>query len=132
MHSYDANGNPVYQVPYADSSKGLRDTTLRDVKKLGLYPSVTEILKILDKPGLNVWLQHRVLESALTLPRDPDESDESYIKRIMTDSQETSKIAAEKGVEIHRAIEKAFYLKGEEIPTEYMDLAFSVKKEIQK
>lgn len=128
MHSYDKNGNPVYQVPYADPSKGMRDTTLRDLKKLGLYPSVTEIIKILDKPGLNNWIQDRVLESALTLPREEDESDESYIKRIKVDSQETSKIARDKGVAIHKAIEKTF--KNESVSPEYKELALSVKDKI--
>jgi len=130
MHSYDKNGNPVYQVPYKDASRGLRDTTLRDVKKLGLYPSVTEIIKILDKPGLNNWIQDRVLESALTLPRDKDESDDSYVKRIKTDSQEISRIARDKGVAIHKAIEKAF--RGEAVLAEYKDLAFSVMAGIMK
>jgi hypothetical protein len=130
MHAYHPlTGNPVYQVPYADPSKGLRDTTLRDVKKLGLYPSVTEIIDILDKPGLNVWLQDRVLESALTLPREPDEPDESFIKRIKEDAKEISRIAADKGVAIHKAIEHEF-VGGKHIDPKYQRLAFSVANEI--
>lgn len=130
MHAYDKNGNPVHRVPYSDPRKGLRDTTLRDLKKLGLYPSATEIIKILEKPGLNNWIQDRVLESALTLPRIETETDQEYMKRIKLDSQEISLAARDKGVAIHDAIASAFT--GKPVLQEYAELAHSVKADILK
>jgi len=128
MHLYSQDGEPVYKVPYADKKRGLRDATLRDAKKLGLFPSVTEILKILDKPGLNNWLQDRVLESALTLPRDKGEADADYMKRIKQDSKELSLLARDEGTRIHDALESVF--KGRTVDRKYRSIAENVKREV--
>jgi hypothetical protein len=128
MHLYDKTGKPVYQVPYANKKKGMRDATLRDAKKLGLFPSTTEILNILDKPGLNIWLQDRVLESALTLPRKKEESDKEYMVRIKQDSKELSLLARDEGTRIHDALESSF--KDQVIDTKYIDLTNKVKQAV--
>ena len=108
MHWYDLEGNPKYEVPYAGKRKGMRPTTLRDARKLLLLPSVTEVMKVMDKPGLNRWLQDRVLESALTLPRNNNETDDIYKARIRQDSKEISTLAMNTGTEIHDACEQVF------------------------
>lgn len=108
MHLYHQDGKPCYKVPYADPKRGMRKSTLADAKKLNLLPSVTTVLNILDKPGLNNWLQDRVLESALTLPRRKEESDKSYMLRIKQDSKEISTLARDEGTRIHNALESGF------------------------
>lgn len=105
-HWYTRDGAPMYTVASVKGSQ--RATTLRDARKLNLVPSVTTILNVAAKPALSQWLQRQVLLSALTLPRRPDESEDDYISRIMDDSKEQGRAAADLGTEIHAAIQ-GFY-----------------------
>lgn len=56
-HWYRPTGESVHTLPYADKKRAgeSRPTTLKDARTLGLLPSVTGILDILDKPQLNDW-----------------------------------------------------------------------------
>jgi hypothetical protein len=68
-------------------------------------PSVTTILNVAAKPALTAWLMNQVLMAALTLPKLPEESDDDYCKRVMQDSKEQGKAAANEGTDIHAAIQ---------------------------
>ena len=111
-HYYKHDGAPCHKVPYADPEKGLRDTTIRDAKKLNLLPSVTEILNILAKPGLDIWKQQQMMLAALTLPRIEGESDDELIKRIKADAKESAQKAADIGTAIHAALAAEWNRKG--------------------
>jgi hypothetical protein len=102
-HWYDKQGKPAYEVPAAKG--GMRPTTLRDARKLGLVPSVTSIIRQAAAPGLERWKQLNVLHAALTLPIIQGEPEEQYLNRIMRDSQEEGKKASERGTVIHTALE---------------------------
>lgn len=65
-------------------------------------------MKIMAKPGLDVWKQEQLLLACLTLPRLNNEPEKEFIARIMRDSKETGKMAAEAGTRIHESIEN-FY-----------------------
>jgi len=106
VHWYQRNGAPQYTVKAKDGSD--RPTTLRDARKMDLVPSVTTILKMAAKPGLEQWKLEQMLLAALTLPRYPQESEKSFLTRIVADSKETGKQAAEVGTRIHESIEKWF------------------------
>ncbi len=127
-HFYFENGTPCYEVPYRDPKKGMRATNLSDARKLNLKPSVTTIMQVLDKPGLQIWLQDRVLESALTMSRKENEPDKAFIARIKKDSKEISEQAMNVGSEIHDAIEHAF--KGDSLDKKWRTVAEKVRKEI--
>ena len=105
-HYYTRDGKPAYTVVGANGKE--RDTTLRDARKMGLLPSVTSIIKCAAAPGLELWKSRQVMLAALTLPRNGGESDDAYFDRIMRDSKEQAKKAAEKGTEIHAAIQAYF------------------------
>lgn len=105
-HWYSRDGLPVYTVPTEEGKH--RPTTLRDARKMSLVPSVTTIMKLINKPALTQWMQTQVLLSALTLPKRPDESESQYIDRILEDSKAQGRAAADKGTAIHAAIE-SFY-----------------------
>jgi hypothetical protein len=105
-HWYDRNGEPAYTIVGANGKA--RPTTLRDARKLNLVPSVTTIIKVAAQPGLDRWKQEQTLLAALTLPKVDDESDSDYIARILDDSKEASRSAADAGTDIHASIE-AFY-----------------------
>lgn len=105
-HWYNRDGLPVYTITNEDGKS--RATTLRDARKHGLVPSVTTIMKLVNKPALTQWMQTQVLLSALTLPKKKDESEHDYINRILEDSKAQGRAAADKGTAIHDAIQ-AFY-----------------------
>jgi hypothetical protein len=106
-HYYAADGTAVFEVPNK-SKGGMRPTTLRDCKSLGLMPSVTTIMKVLAAPELDRWKQQQVLLASLTLPRHESESDEEYCSRIMEDAFRQVDAAADLGTQIHKAMEDHF------------------------
>lgn len=106
-HWYSKDGEPFYTIERADG-KGIRNTTLRDAKKLGLLPSVTTIINVAAKPGLQNWLQQQAILAALTLPRKENESEEDYLDRVMQDSKAQGRDAAERGSQIHGILESFF------------------------
>lgn len=104
-HWYDGKGNPIFEVPYADPSKGMRSTTKADARKLGLLPSVTGINGVVRKPQLEAWIQTQIVLSALTLPQNIGESHDAFAKRVVRDSGEESRSAADFGTRIHALVE---------------------------
>jgi len=126
-HWYDRNGAPRYTVKAKDGSD--RATTLRDARSMNLVPSVTTILKIVAKPGLENWKLEQMLLSALTLPRLPDEPEKAYIARIVADSKETAKQAADLGTRIHESIEA--YMGGKKT-VEHLEMAQAFSDAITK
>jgi hypothetical protein len=102
-HWYQKDGTPAYTIVGKNGKE--RATTLRDGRALGLVPSVTTILSVLAKPGLENWKQNQILMAALTMPRVDGESEQEYIARIIRDSKEQGQKAAEEGTRIHGAIE---------------------------
>jgi hypothetical protein len=105
-HWYAADGSPAYRIIGKNGKE--RNTTVRDARERNLVPSVTTVLGLVAKPGLNTWLQQQVLLAALTLPRIPLEAEDDYINRIMSDSKEQGKAAADAGTDIHASIQ-GFY-----------------------
>lgn len=103
-HWYTQQGEPCYEVEAKNGQ--MRPTTLRDARKLSLVPSVTTILACAARPGLEAWKARTLLEAALTLPKLPDESLDDYATRVIEDSKEQGRKAAERGTELHAAIER--------------------------
>ena len=125
-HWYDREGNPAYTVK--SKTGNLRPTTLRDARTLNLCPSVTTILGVAAKPGLDTWKQQQVLLSALTLPREPNEPEQAWLERVMMDSKQTGRIAADRGTNIHATIQAFF--EGQLIP-EAMPICRPVEQAIK-
>lgn len=125
LHWYDRKGLPMYEVPYADPSKGMRNTTLRDAKKLSLVPSVTSILNIPAKPGLDRWKQNQLLDAAWACPV---EDEKGYKLAVVEMAGMKAEEARTKGTAIHADIEK-FYL-DERISDEYLTHVGNVQDEL--
>lgn len=105
--------NGIWSACYETAKKngnGLKKVTLREARELNLYPSVTSILSVINKPGLESWKQEQAILSALTLPRLPDEKLDDFVKRVVKDMEDQSEKARGFGSEIHSAIE--LYFKG--------------------
>jgi hypothetical protein len=83
----------------------MRSVTLRDARKLRLYPSVTNILGVLAKPALDAWKQEQAILAALTLPRIDGETTDDFARRVVSDMGEQVEKAADLGSAIHAACE---------------------------
>lgn len=105
-HWYDKEGNPCYTYKNAKGEE--KNTTLREARKFGYYPSVTQIIRLAAAPGLEMWKQEQTILACLTLPKIEGESEADFIKRLREDSKAQAKQAAEKGTEIHGLIEQGF------------------------
>ena len=112
MHWYDREGNPQHFMPSKNGK--LRASTLRDARKNGWMPSVTSVLDILAKPGLDQWKINKAVSSAMNLQRYAEETDTEYSKRILINSRKETEVAAQRGTRIHGMLERAF--KQEEEP----------------
>ena len=101
---YDRHGNPCHTVRAKNGE--MRATDLGDTRKLGLLPSVTNILGVVAKPEVTVWLQERAVVAALTLPRLQGEAEDAFARRVVADSQTTRPGAADFGSAFHHGAER--------------------------
>lgn len=106
-HWYTKDGSPCYEVPCKSRPGEMRATTVKDARALNLVPSVSGIVRLIAKPGLERWKLNQMLHAALTLPRLAGEQEDAFAERVITDSEEQSRKAREKGTAIHGAIERA-------------------------
>lgn len=105
-HWYTRKGEPAYTIIGKNGKE--RNTTLRDARTMSLVPSVTTILNVMAKPGLEKWKMQQVLFAALTLPKRDEEDEDSYLERILEDSKEQGRAAADVGTQIHAAIQQHY------------------------
>lgn len=107
-HWYRPTGEPMHWIERSDG-KGTRPTTLRDARKLGLLPSPTSILKVLDKPQLTSWLIEQSCLAVLTAPRRAGEELDAFVERVLhTERQqdEQAQKARQLGTDIHDGVEQ--------------------------
>jgi hypothetical protein len=102
-HWYTEKGESAHVVIGKNGNE--RNTTVADARKMGLLPSVTSVLGIMDKPQLTSWRISVAIESALTLPKSDDESLDDYARRVVEDSKQQTKKAAEHGTRMHEQME---------------------------
>ena len=79
---------------------------MRDARKLGLLPSVTNVLGVINKPELVEWKMTQAVLAALTLPRNAGEDLGVFAKRVVEDAQSQVKGAAEFGSAFHAGAEQ--------------------------
>ena len=103
-HWYLPDRSPFHEVERTDG-KGLRSVTLRDARKVGAFPSVTNVLSVLAKPALDAWKQEQAILAALTLPRLDGESEDDFARRVVADMSAQVTKAADLGTAIHAACE---------------------------
>ena len=105
-HWYNGSGTSCHTVPGKDGMD--RNTTLRDARKLNLYPSVTTVIGgVLVNRGLAIWMQNIILEAAFSLPPQTNANDfEEYGRRVKLDADEFGKVAREFGSKLHNEIDQ--------------------------
>jgi genome maintenance exonuclease 1 len=114
-HWYLRDGRPFHEIAKKDGS-GNRAVTLADARKCLALPSVTNILGVLAKPGLDAWKIEQGIMAALTLPRLTDEPLDVFARRVVTDMGEQVEKAADFGTAIHSACE--VYALNKELPSD--------------
>jgi hypothetical protein len=120
-HWYQQDGTSLHQVKALNGE--LRNTTLRDARKLNLVPSVMTILSIIEKPGLIKWQVDQGILSALTLARKQKELDDDFLKRLYADSRQQFINAGIMGDKIHTACER--YFTGKYVDPEFLPHAMA-------
>jgi hypothetical protein len=134
-HYYNAiTGEPCYIV--TGSNGKTRPTTVKDARKLGLVPSYSTIVGILDKPGLTQWMQDQIMEACIEWPA-PDVKGEEYLFDKDTWKKEIKEIAGklgrqgrERGTMVHDLLEKCY--KGEGLPLDMHELIVPVLEMIDE
>lgn len=107
MHWYDIEGNPYHTIIGKNGKE--RATTLRDARQLRLFPSVTTIMSIQDKPALTQWLINELMEAAIIDPYHPYEWEvDNWKKHVSTQMRKKSREAADRGTELHNKLEDYF------------------------
>ncbi len=124
-HWYHADGTPCHRLPRSRGD-GLRPTTLRDARRLKLFPSVTSILNIFSKPQLDKWKMRQVALASMRLDRTDAESDDYFADRIIDEAFEQVEQAADLGTRIHDAIEKHY--EGDPVPDDLVTYIAPVLK----
>lgn len=105
-HWYTRAGEPMHTV-IAKGSGQPRATTIADARKLDLVPSVTTILKVLNKPDLNNWIREQDCLAVLTSPHRENEELDAFVHRILHEDKtqdEERDAAAKFGLDFHGAI----------------------------
>ena len=105
-HWYWPDGRPAHRLPRSGGD-GERATTITDARRMGLYPSVTSILGILAKPGLEKWKLEQMALACLRHPKQVDESEGYWCSRVRNVAFEQVEQAADLGTTIHAALEAA-------------------------
>jgi hypothetical protein len=121
-HWYTPTGEAAYEVEKAKG--GMRPATLRDARKLGLFPSVTGVIKEKAAPGLTNYFIDQAIDAAASTPRLADESEDHWKSRVKLEARVKSELARERGTLIHAAIEMAF--ENRSVPSELAPFAFPV------
>lgn len=107
-HWYNAKGEAVFEVPMKSKPDRMKKTTLREAREMNLFPSVTTILKVLDKPMLSTWKMEQVTAAAAEYPFDPKVMDyETWHKDVIALAFQKVDDAADIGTTIHNALDLA-------------------------
>lgn len=105
-HWYDLEGKAVFEVPKADG-KGLKKTTIKEAREMGLLPSVTGILDVLPKKQLETWKMRQVALHAHLVKRGENEEDQSYADRVIDVAMNQVSEAKDLGSAVHKCLEQA-------------------------
>lgn len=106
-HWYYPDGRAAHRIPCTDGD-GDRPTNIRDARKMNLFPSVTTLLSVLAKPGLETWKLNQCIMATTKAARVETESDERWCKRVRDTAFQQVEVAADLGTRIHGALELGF------------------------
>lgn len=100
-------GQPCHEVPCKSRPGETKPTTLREARQLGLYPSVSGILKVMDQPGLRRWRDRQIAEAAFEVSLDV-ELENDFVNQTLSRAESNMDVCRDRGTEVHTAILKYF------------------------
>jgi hypothetical protein len=103
-HWYTVDGRAMHTVVGKNGSE--RPTTLRDARQLNLIPSVTTIMRVLEKPQLTDWKVRNAVVAAVLTTRLVGETDEQLVERILTNAEGSVTLAQDFGTALHDLMER--------------------------
>ena len=124
-HWYREDGSPAHF-----EGKDGKGTTLREARKLDLYPSVTTVGQVVAKFALTNWLQEEAAMMAaetiwlLELESDRNYYDREWAKTVVAASREKTMAKADAGTDIHDILER--YMNGESVEEKDMPMCWAV------
>ena len=74
-HWYKPDGTPQFEIP-KKSGKGMKKPNITDARELGLLPSVTTILRCIDKPFLTAWMKNQILDASISVSQEVGQLDD--------------------------------------------------------
>lgn len=106
-HWYTSDGKPMHTI-IGKTTGTERPTNLSDAKKLNLFPSVTNVLRLRHKPELEEWKARQVVMAVLTSPMKEKEGLDDYVERVLHTERvqdEEARLASNLGRDIHNGME---------------------------
>lgn len=114
-HWYDKTGKACHTQPTKKGAKNpTRPTNITDARQLGLLPSITTIMGVVDNPALNRWRQTKIVEWCFAATPGPEETLEQFTAVALEKAFEEVADAADLGTQTHANIEA--YSRGEPMP----------------
>lgn len=109
-HWYTRTGEPRY------------DANKKDARRLGLYPSVTTVAKMIRNYGLDKWIKQQQYLAAETVKRLEGEDNADWFVRCDEEAEKVSSEAAVRGSLFHDTIEAHLHemKKAQSVKTEYV------------
>lgn len=109
MHFYTINGEPRHTQPTKKGAKNPeRPTTTKDAKEQGLFPSVTEYIRLLANPAIERYKLLNLAKVCYESMPVYDETVEEWSAAVLEKSTKDAGGAAELGTTIHGAIESHY------------------------
>lgn len=106
-HWYNEKGEACHtQLCKPGAKNPTRATSITDARKLGLFPSVTTVLKIRHNQALVDWMVRVSIQAALTAYRRPGEEDWKFHRRIAYEGMAKGRTSADFGDAAHYALEQ--------------------------
>jgi hypothetical protein len=110
-HWYTTDGTPCHEIECKTKPGKFRPLKMEEVRELGLVPSVTSILGMVNNFGLRFWYRRETLQWFIEQKPRPrrkskDETDQEYCARMVVESDPHLKRSARLGTRIHNMIER--------------------------
>ena len=86
---------------YSEDAQLIIDATLRDARRHGYRPGVTDVLKIRNQPGLTIWGEDQVILSAWQFDPGAFDTYEQYRDTVRKLTAERKSAAPSEGSTIH-------------------------------
>lgn len=102
-HWYHPNGDACHEIEMKNGR--MRNATLADARKMGLFPSVTGIIGVFAKPQLDTWKHQQIALASLRVEKTEKESEDDYANRVIAEAFQQVDDAAAFGTRLHKAIE---------------------------